>query len=51
VHPEDLVDDEDEREGRYSATSRLVSAEWAAESINRMPVMSAIPVRIERTNR
>ncbi len=44
-------DDEDEREGRYSATSRLVSAEWAAESINRMPVMSAIPVRIERTNR
>lgn len=44
-------DDEDERAGRYSATSRLVSAEWAAESINRMPVMSAIPVRIERTNR
>jgi hypothetical protein len=28
-----------------------VSAEWAAESINRMPVMSAIPVRVERTNR
>ncbi|MEN3974188.1 molybdopterin-dependent oxidoreductase [Emcibacter sp. SYSU 3D8] len=43
-------DDEDEREGRYSATSRLVSADWAAESINRMPVMSAIPVRIERSN-
>ena len=44
-------DDLDERDGRYSSTSRLVSAEWAAESINRMPVMSAIPVRIERTNR
>ncbi len=44
-------DDEDEQSGRYSATSRLVSAEWAAESINRMPVMSAIPVFIERTKR
>jgi anaerobic selenocysteine-containing dehydrogenase len=44
-------DDEDEQAGRYSSTSRLVSAEWAAESINRMPVMSAIPVRVERTNR
>jgi anaerobic selenocysteine-containing dehydrogenase len=44
-------DDVDERDGRYSSTSRLVSAEWAAESINRMPVMSAIPVRVERTNR
>ena len=44
-------EDEDERSGRYSSTSRLVSAEWAAESINRMPVMSAIPVRVERTNR
>ena len=40
----------DERDGRYGPTSRLVSGEWAAESINRMPVMSAIPVRVERIN-
>jgi anaerobic selenocysteine-containing dehydrogenase len=43
-----LPDDEADRDGRYSATGRLVSAEWRAQSINRMPVMSAIPVRIER---
>jgi anaerobic selenocysteine-containing dehydrogenase len=43
-------EDQDEQEGRYSATSRLVSSEWSAESINRMPVMSAIPVRVERAN-
>lgn len=45
-----LPGDEDERDGRYGPTSRLVSGEWAAESINRMPVMSAIPVRVERIN-
>ncbi len=44
-------EDEDDEAGRYSPTSRLVSAEWSAQSINRMPVMSAIPVRVERTNR
>jgi anaerobic selenocysteine-containing dehydrogenase len=43
-------EDEEEQEGRYSATSRLVSSEWSTESINRMPVMSAIPVRVERAN-
>lgn len=45
-----LPGDADEKDGRYAPTSRLVSADWAAEDINRMPVMSAIPVRIERTN-
>jgi anaerobic selenocysteine-containing dehydrogenase len=38
---------DDERQGRYASTNRLVDADWKAEPINRMPVMSAIPIRIE----
>lgn len=40
------VESRQDREGP-ATTNRLVDSEWKPESINRMPILTAIPVRIE----